>query len=227
MAITLRSIKGSPLTYSELDGNFIYLSSSYALTGSNTFTGTQTINGNLIVNGTSSLGTVNITATVTGSTKFGNVITDTHQYTGSLFISGNLTPTGTLIGTASYALQSLSSSYSLTSISSSYALTSSYSLNVQNINTSSFCPNSATSSFAVTAINNFNGTQTVTNGDVIITSATYDHGLVLGPIDNIGGSGYPTQPATPSEGFMKLGLNGSTYYMYAYLGGQWRSASFS
>ena len=56
MPLTLRLEKGSALTYSEMDGNFTYLSSSIQyidtssfaiITGPNTFDGTQTINGSL------------------------------------------------------------------------------------------------------------------------------------------------------------------------------------
>ena len=55
MSIILRGVKGSPLTYNELDGNFVFLSQSYAvITGSNTFVGDQTIQGNLSVFGTAS-----------------------------------------------------------------------------------------------------------------------------------------------------------------------------
>ena len=78
MAITLRNTKGSALTYTELDGNFTFISGSYALTGSNSFVGNQTITGSLTVSGST---------TVTGNTTI----------TGSLTVSGSTTVISSLI----------------------------------------------------------------------------------------------------------------------------------
>ena len=75
MSIILRSIKGAPLTYNELDGNFVYLSQSYAfLNGPNTFNGTQTIVGNLDVFGSASFSYVTSSVTETSSSIFGVTI---------------------------------------------------------------------------------------------------------------------------------------------------------
>ena len=57
----------------------------------------NTINGNLTVNGTLTANTYVVsssvinetTVNVSGSTRFGNSIDDTHQYTGSLFLTGS------------------------------------------------------------------------------------------------------------------------------------------
>ena len=70
-----------------------------ATTGSNTFQGLQTINGNLVVTGSltaqqfivSSSVTYMTTSFASGSTKFGDSIDDTHQFTGSLRVSGSVT----------------------------------------------------------------------------------------------------------------------------------------
>jgi len=54
---------------------------------------------------------------VTGSTKFGSLITNTHQFTGSVSVSGSITSpsiTGSLLGTASFANRATTSSYALT-----------------------------------------------------------------------------------------------------------------
>jgi hypothetical protein len=86
---------------------------------------------------------------VTGSTQFGSLLTNTHQFTGSVTITGSLSVNGSpviltnqtssmsvasasLATTASYATNALSSSYSATAsiaVSSSYSLTASYALN--------------------------------------------------------------------------------------------------
>jgi hypothetical protein len=73
------------------------LNGTYATTGSNTFAGIQTVNSNLIVTGSITAQTLvvqTITSSVdfvTGSTRFGSVIGNTHQFTGSVGISGSLT----------------------------------------------------------------------------------------------------------------------------------------
>jgi hypothetical protein len=71
----------------------------YAITGSNIFTANQTIQGNLIVTGSLTAQTLIFSSSVyystasysSGSTIFGNSIDDTHQYTGSVSITGSLT----------------------------------------------------------------------------------------------------------------------------------------
>jgi len=72
-------------------------STVFAITGSNTFTGIQTINSNLVVTGSITAQTLvvqTITSSVdfvTGSTRFGSLSTNTHQFTGSILISGSST----------------------------------------------------------------------------------------------------------------------------------------
>jgi hypothetical protein len=71
-------------------------SAVFATTGSNVFTGNQTINGSLLLTNLSS--SINI---------FGTELADEHQFTGSVSITGSLevdSITGSLFGTASYAL---------------------------------------------------------------------------------------------------------------------------
>jgi hypothetical protein len=69
---------------------------TFATTGSNTFEGVQTINSNLVVTGSITAQTLvvqTITSSVdfvTGSTHFGTIIDNTHQFTGSVSVSGSL-----------------------------------------------------------------------------------------------------------------------------------------
>jgi len=67
---------------------------SYATTGSNTFFGNQTINGELFVNGDLTARTLYIDSSsiiyTSGSTQFGDSLDDTHQFTGSVDITGSL-----------------------------------------------------------------------------------------------------------------------------------------
>jgi hypothetical protein len=68
---------------------------TYATTGSNTFAGVQTVNSNLVVTGSITAQTLvvqTITSSVdfvTGSTRFGSVIGNTHVFTGSMSVSGS------------------------------------------------------------------------------------------------------------------------------------------
>jgi hypothetical protein len=76
----------------------LVLNGTYATTGSNTFAGIQTVNSNLIVTGSITAQTLivqTITSSidfVTGSTRFGSSLsTSTHQFTGSLSVTGSVT----------------------------------------------------------------------------------------------------------------------------------------
>ena len=70
----------------------------YAVTGSNTFGGNQTINGNLIVTGSLTAQQFIVSSSVTyltesfasGSHKFGDSSDDTHQFTGSILLTGSM-----------------------------------------------------------------------------------------------------------------------------------------
>ena len=100
---------------------------------------------------------------VTGSTRFGSIITNTHQFTGSVSISGSLTINGNDVVTnnltSSFVQNSQTSSmtvatasFATSSLSSSFAATASFApLYVLNSQTSSFVQNSQTSSFVTNA----------------------------------------------------------------------------
>jgi hypothetical protein len=105
------------------------VSASYAATASSA--------DNFLVRGTLTAQTIvaqTITSStdfVTGSTRFGSLQSNTHQFTGSVSITGSLNVvgtgiTGSLLGTASRADNATSASYALVATSASYALTASY-----------------------------------------------------------------------------------------------------
>lgn len=114
------------------------------LSASNIFNGNQTISGNLDVLGTVTVNELHITYVTSsiiytsGSTKFGDTADDTHQFTGSLFVSGNITA-NQFIGTASYATNTLSASFA------------------SSATTASFANNATSASFASTASSGFIG----------------------------------------------------------------------
>jgi len=98
----LRITKGSPLTYVEMDGNLSWLaanlngSPNVYITGSSVnITGSTNIIGDLVVRGTGSFDVLLMnyfSSSIlysSGSTKFGDTQDDTHQFTGSVFITGS------------------------------------------------------------------------------------------------------------------------------------------
>jgi hypothetical protein len=83
----------------------LVLNGTYATTGSNTFAGIQTINSNLVVTGSITAQTLvvqTITSSVdfvTGSTRFGSILANTHVFTGSVSTTGSITVSGRVYGT--------------------------------------------------------------------------------------------------------------------------------
>jgi hypothetical protein len=157
--------------------------SSYALTASSadnfTVRGTLTAQTIIVQTITSS------TDFVTGSTKFGSLLSNTHQFTGSVSITGSLNVTGpttinnltgSLFGTASWANNATTASYVLQAVSASFATsasqaqTASYILQAVSASfaiTASYALNAGgstidTGSFATTGSNIFKGNQTIT-----------------------------------------------------------------
>ena len=101
---------------------------------------------------------------VTGSTRNGSLLTNTHEFTGSVLITGSLTVNGSnviltnqtssmSVATASYVTQAQSASYwsgsILNATSASYSLTASYASNVPE--TASYALVANSSSYALTA----------------------------------------------------------------------------
>ena len=81
-------------------------SSSVATTGSNTFVGNQTFNNDITILGAVNARQFNISVISSsilfesGSSKFGNTSDDTHQFTGSVQVTGSLYVNGSQVGIA-------------------------------------------------------------------------------------------------------------------------------
>ena len=99
---------------------------------------------------------------VTGSTHFGSIITNTHQFTGSVSVSGSITVGNSVINdltasyaqTASYAFNAsnaTSASFATSAISASIAANAVTSSLALNANTASYALNAVSSSYAATA----------------------------------------------------------------------------
>lgn len=180
-ALTYAEGDGNFAVLENLSSSFLAFSSSYN-TGS--FTGSFTGNGSgltgiisasyaatassandFLVRGTLTAQTIvvqTITSSVefvTGSTHFGSIIGNTHQFTGSVGVSGSITVNNGVINnltaswaiSSSYASNSASGSYANNSTSASYALTSSYSNNSTSASyalTASYSNNSTSASYA-------------------------------------------------------------------------------
>jgi len=104
------------------DENLIHNSQTSSLNvASASFAATASSADNLTVRGTLTAQTINVqTITssiefVTGSTRNGSLLANTHQFTGSVLMTGSLNVTsgitGSLLGTASYATNALTASY--------------------------------------------------------------------------------------------------------------------
>jgi hypothetical protein len=115
---------------------------------------------------------------ITGSTQFGSLLTNTHQFTGSVSITGSLNApiiTGSLFGTASFATSAsqaqnaVTASYVLNAVSASFASTASYVLNAVS---SSYTLNAVSASYAVTASILRNNTAKVSSSTAICTSGS-------------------------------------------------------
>lgn len=145
-------------------------SASFSQTAASVNTLVQNVNvqGNLTVVGTLTAQQYVVSSSVyyvtesfaSGSHIFGNTLDDTHQFTGSVLITGSLTSpsiTGSLFGTSSTAVSSSFAVSSSRAVSSSFALSASYAL---------FTPSVQTISSSATV------TPTNTNDLVVITAQT-------------------------------------------------------
>ena len=117
------------------------ITGSFAVDGDAQFTGSVSMSGNLIIDGTASityLVTTYESASIifaSGSTKFGDSLDDTHQFTGSVTITGSLNSpyisgsfSGSYQGDGSGLTGTITSSHAVTAshaISSSYAVSAS------------------------------------------------------------------------------------------------------
>ena len=90
MPLILRTIKGSPLTYQEMDDNLTYLSSSL----SQSMSASYALTASYALNGGSGAGfPFTGSAVITGSL----AVTGSTSITGSLRVAGNVTATGSLL----------------------------------------------------------------------------------------------------------------------------------
>jgi hypothetical protein len=102
---TIESVTGSFASTSSVN-NLQSVTGSYASTGSNQFNGNQSISGSITSNGTITAQTLvvqTVTSSVefvTGSTRNGSLAANTHQFTGSVLMSGSLNVGGALGGTS-------------------------------------------------------------------------------------------------------------------------------
>jgi hypothetical protein len=93
---TIESVTGSFASTSSVN-NLQSVTGSYASTGSNQFNGNQSISGSITSNGTITAQTLvvqTVTSSVefvTGSTRNGSIAENTHQFTGSVLMTGSLT----------------------------------------------------------------------------------------------------------------------------------------
>jgi hypothetical protein len=164
-----RALQSNTASYVQNAASASYaLTSSFAISTANatsasyaTFANTASSADNFNVRGTLTATTIIVqtitssTDFVTGSTRFGSIITNTHQFTGSVNVSGSITVSGSVINnltasnatTASYILNAASASYAL---SASNAQTASYILNAV---TASYVQNAASASYALSASN--------------------------------------------------------------------------
>jgi hypothetical protein len=127
------------VTYSELSGipSGIVSSSAqvggygiFATTGSNSFNGSQVVTGSLTVTGQVVAQTLNVqqvTSSIvfsSGSNIFGNSLSNTQQFTGSVSVTGSLTSNGALSGTSATFSNTISggSNLELVNASGPYAL---------------------------------------------------------------------------------------------------------
>ena len=143
-------------------------------TGSFAQSGSVTINGNITSTGTITAQTLNVqtitssVSFITGSSKFGSIISNTHQFTGSILVSGSLAVndsnviltnqtssmsvlSASFASTASYVTLAQTASYITLAQTSSYvtlAQTASYIANAQ---TASYVLNAVSASYALNA----------------------------------------------------------------------------
>jgi len=193
----------APYVLTSQTASMTVLSSSHAETASyapsylplsgGTVTGNVTLNGDVTVNGTASIAYLHVTyesASViysSGSNQLGDATNDTQTLIGRTIVSGSLevtgsanlpSITGSLFGTASYAISASHAE------SSSYATTSSYALNALSSSYTSFA---TSASFAATSTNtsdiliyvkNVTGASIPKGKVVRISGATGDNALI-------------------------------------------------
>lgn len=142
------TITGSLNVTGDIVGNVSGLAASASYSLSSSYAVTASSADDLLVRGVLTAQTLvvqTITSSVdfvTGSTRFGTIIGNTHQFTGSVGISGSLDVNNSSVVTSAQTS-------SLVALSASYAATASYAANVPE--TASYALQALTSSYALTA----------------------------------------------------------------------------
>ena len=184
----LEAATGSLYSYTSSLNN---KTSSFATTGSNTFEGIQTINSNLVVTGSITAQTLvvqTITSSVdfvTGSTRFGSILANTHVFSGSV----TMNPNGLFVSSSgNVGIGTITPSNILTVVGGAV---SPVVLNLSNANSN--CDITMTSGAGgglVRLRNNLDDFQIHTNGvqRLTIASTGIKFGNVIGDIHSITGS---------------------------------------
>jgi hypothetical protein len=148
-------------------------STIFATTGSNTFRANQIISGTLeVIPAGAAVAELSVTAT---GVNIGNLAGDIHNVTGSLRVNGSIT--GSLLGTASYASQALSSSFASTAQianTASFVAAANVSGTVTSASyalTASFAQNGGTLNNALTFGTGLSGSTSTFNGSTAVTVA--------------------------------------------------------
>ena len=208
-------LSGSYLASSaSFDNRINIISSSYATTGSNTFVGNQIIQGNITVRGTASVDVLitNYESSsiiyASGSTKFGDTLDDTHEFTGSLFVTGSTVSLqgGSFSGSGANLFNIPASG--ITGLNLSQIATGSISASVS-LGTGSFTVSSGSTNFLV--VNN--------SGSVGIGTTPLSYNLTAGnPNNSIGGTIAVRVGSSNPMGYKfyqdSLGEIGSIMYQY-------------
>jgi len=148
---------------------------------------------------------------ITGSTKFGSDITNTHQFTGSVSISGSLTVTDGVVNNLT-ASNAVTASYANTATSASYAITSSYS---NNSTSASYAFAATSASYALTAsyAENITVSGSITNVDYIDFDTTASFAAAIGRLGYDSGEGTLTLGLAGGNVTLKVGTD---LYQYVY-----------
>jgi hypothetical protein len=125
-------------------------------TGSFAQSGSVVVNGNITSTGTITAQQLNVqtitssVSFITGSSKFGSIISNTHQFTGSILVSGSLAvnDSNVILTNQTSSMSVLSSSFASTASFAALAQTASF---VQNAQTASYVLNAQTASYVANA----------------------------------------------------------------------------
>jgi len=232
MALILRSVKGSKLTTPEMDGNLTYLAS--------------TLSGSIIQVTGSSIDASNTIITASLFVGDGSGLTGvTSEWDGTY--QGNADITGSLMnGDSNVTVGDFSHAEGFNTVTSG-----AYS-HAEGYNSITYGNSSHAEGFSTITIGNYShaeGNNTIASGSFQHVTGKYNiHGdttslFIVGgglntssrkdafKVTHSSSIVVATQSTVPAwagiEGEMVPGVNGGNYYIYTYIGGQWRSSSLS